>query len=91
MLFPCDGKAYGPVLNMEKTLVAVVLGQSEEAGFQTVPPLSFEYVAKYIGFLLHFIGVRCITAMTVEHTRDGRAFDMIDEGKKQAAELAKQF
>jgi FMN-dependent NADH-azoreductase len=29
--------------------------------------------------------------MTVEHTWDGRALDMIDAGKKQAAELAKQF
>jgi FMN-dependent NADH-azoreductase len=29
--------------------------------------------------------------MTVEHTWDGRALDMIDEGMKQAAELARQF
>jgi hypothetical protein len=29
--------------------------------------------------------------MTVEHTWDGLAQDMIDEGKKQAAKLAKQF
>jgi FMN-dependent NADH-azoreductase len=29
--------------------------------------------------------------MTVEHTWDGRAIDMIDEGRKQAAELARQF
>jgi hypothetical protein len=28
---------------------------------------------------------------TVEHTWDGRALDMIDQGKKQAAELARQF
>jgi FMN-dependent NADH-azoreductase len=48
-------------------------------------------VTKYIEFWLHFIGVRSITAMTVEHTWDGRALDMIDEGKKQAAELARQF
>jgi FMN-dependent NADH-azoreductase len=42
-------------------------------------------------FWLHFIGVRGITAMTVEHTWDGRAIDMINAGKKQAAELARQF
>jgi FMN-dependent NADH-azoreductase len=42
-------------------------------------------------FWLQFIGVRNITAITVEHTWDGRAQDMIDEGKKQAATLAKQF
>jgi FMN-dependent NADH-azoreductase len=29
--------------------------------------------------------------LTLEHTWDGRAVDMIDAGKKQAAELAKQF
>ena len=28
-------------------------------------------VAKYVEFWLHFIGVRSITAMTVEHTWDG--------------------
>jgi FMN-dependent NADH-azoreductase len=48
-------------------------------------------VAKYVEFWLRFIGVRSITAMTVEHTWDTRAPDMIDEGKKQAAELARQF
>ena len=65
--------------------------QSEEAGFQTVSPPGFEYVTKYIEFWLRFIGVHSIMTMTVEHTWDGRALDMIDEGKKRAAELAKQF
>jgi FMN-dependent NADH-azoreductase len=91
MLFTFDGKEYGPSLNIDKAFVAYVRGQSEEAGFQTVPPPGFEYVSKYIEFWLHFIGVRSITAMTVEHTWDGRAHDMIDHGKKQAAELARQF
>jgi FMN-dependent NADH-azoreductase len=91
MLFTFDGKEYGPALNIDKAFVVYVRGQSEEAGFQTVPPPGFEYVTKYIEFLLHFIGVHSITAMTVEHTWDGRALDMIDEGKKQAAELARQF
>lgn len=68
-----------------------VRGQSGEAGFPTVPPPGFEYVTKYIEFWPHFIGVNSITAMTVEHTWDGRALAMIDEGKKQAVELAKQF
>ena len=91
MLFTFNGKEYGPTLNIDKAFVAYVRGQSEEAGFQTVPPPGFEYVTKYIEFWLQFIGVRHITAMTVEHTWDGRALDMIDHGKKQAAELAKQF
>jgi FMN-dependent NADH-azoreductase len=91
MLFTFDGKKYGPALNIDKAFVAYVRGQSEEAGFQTVPPPGFEYVTKYIEFWLYFIGVRSITAMTVEHTWDGLALDMIDEGKKQAAELARQF
>ena len=91
MLFTFDGKEYGPALNIDKAFVVYVRGQSEEAGFQTVPPPGFEYVTKYIEFLLHFIGVHSITAMTVEHTWDGRALDMIDAGKKQAAELARQF
>jgi FMN-dependent NADH-azoreductase len=91
MLFTFDGKQYGPALNIDKAFVAYVRGQSEEAGFQTVPPPGFEYVTKYIEFWLRFIGVRSITAMTVEHTWDGRAFDVIDEGKKRAAELARQF
>jgi FMN-dependent NADH-azoreductase len=91
MLFTFDGKEYGPALNINKAFVAYVRGQSEEAGFQTVPPPGFEYVTKYIEFWLQFIGVRGITTMTVEHTWDGRAQDTINEGKKQAAELARQF
>jgi len=91
MLFTFDGREYGPALNIDKAFVAYVRGQSEEAGFQGVPLPGFEYVTKYIEFWLHFIGVRSIAAMTVEHTWDGRAVDMIDEGKKQAAELARQF
>jgi FMN-dependent NADH-azoreductase len=78
-------------LNIDKAFVAYVRGQSERASFQTESPPGFEYVTKYMEFWLHFIGVRSITAMTVEHTWDGRALDMIDEGMKQAAELARQF
>ena len=73
MLFTFDGKGYGPALNIDRAFVAYVRGQSEEAGFQTVPLPGFEYVAKYVEFWLHFIGVRSITTMTVEHTWDGRA------------------
>jgi FMN-dependent NADH-azoreductase len=91
MLFTFDGKEYGPALNIDKAFVAYVRGQSEEAGFQSVPPPGFDYATKYIVFWLRFIGVRGITAMTVEHTWDGCAVDMIDEGKKQAAELARKF
>ena len=91
MLFTFDGKEYGPALNIDKAFVAHVRGQSEEAGFQSVPPPGFDYATKYIEFWLRFIGVRSITALTVEHTWDGRAPDMIDEGKKQAAELARKF
>ena len=91
MLFTFDGREYGPALNIDKAFVAYVRGQSEEARFQSVAPPSFEYVTNYIEFWLRFIGVRDITAMTVEHTWDGRAVDMIDEGKKRAAELARQF
>jgi FMN-dependent NADH-azoreductase len=91
MLFTFDGKEYGPALNIDKAFVAYVRGQSAEAGFQTLHPPSFEYVMKYIEFWLHFIGVRSITVLTVEHTWDGRALDMIDQGKRQAAELARKF
>jgi FMN-dependent NADH-azoreductase len=91
MLFTFDGKEYGPALNIDKAFVAYVRGQSEEAGFQSVPPPGFDYATKYIEFWLRFIGVRSITALTVEHTWDGRAPDMIDKGKKQATELARKF
>jgi FMN-dependent NADH-azoreductase len=91
MLFMFDGKEYGPALNIDKAFVAYVRGQSEEAGFATVRQPGFDYATKYMEFWLRFIGVRGITAMTVEHTWDGRAIDMINEGKKQAAELARQF
>lgn len=91
LLFAFDGKKYSPMLNIEKAFVVYVRGQSEEAGVQTAPQPGFEYAAKYIEFWLRFIGVRTISAMTVEHTWDGRAQDMIDEGKRHAAKLAAQF
>ena len=91
MLFTFDGNEYRPTLNIDKAFVVYVRGQSEQASFQTDSPPSFEYVTKYMEFWLHFIGVRGITAMTVEHTWDGRALDTIAQATKQAAELARQF
>jgi FMN-dependent NADH-azoreductase len=37
------------------------------------------------------LGVRSVVTLTVEHTWDGRAVDMIDAGKRHAIELARQF
>jgi FMN-dependent NADH-azoreductase len=91
MLFTFDGKRYGPSLDIEKAFVAFVRGQSDEAGFETVPQPGFQYLSGYVEFWLRFIGVREVMTLTLEHTWDGRAVDMIDAGKKKAAELAKQF
>src|SRR6476660_2220973 len=91
MLFRFDGKRYGPSLDIEKAFVAFVRGQSDEAGFETVPQPGFQYLSGYIEFWLRFIGVREVATLTLEHTWDGRAVDMIDAGKKKAAELARQF
>jgi FMN-dependent NADH-azoreductase len=55
-----------------------VSGEPMTPVFQTYSPPDFEYVTKYMEFWLRFIGVRSITAMTVEHTWDGRALDTID-------------
>src|SRR6202022_3128146 len=85
MLFIFDGKEYGPALNIDKAFVAYVRGQSEEAGFQTVPPPGFEYVTKYIEFWLHFIGVHSITAMTVVSAglNDGAQQGAISKGAQR--------
>ena len=91
MLFTFDGKRYGPSLDIEKAFVAFVRGQSDEAGLETVPQPGFQYLSGYIEFWLRFIGVREVVTLTLEHTWDGRAVDMIDAGKKKAAELANQF
>jgi len=91
MLFRFDGKRYGPSLDIEKAFVAFVRGQSDEAGFETVPQPGFQYLSGYIEFWLRFMGVREVATLTLEHTWDGRAVDMIDAGKKKAAELARQF
>jgi FMN-dependent NADH-azoreductase len=91
MLFTFDGKRYGPSLNIEKAFVAFVRGQSDEVGFETGPQPGFQYLSGYVEFWLRFIGVREVVTFTLEHTWDGRAADMIDAGKKKAAELAKQF
>jgi FMN-dependent NADH-azoreductase len=91
MLFTFDGKCYGPSLDIEKAFVAFVRGQSDEAGFETVPQPGFQHLSGYVEFWLRFIGVREVVTLTLEHTWDGRAVDMFDAGKKKAAELAKQF
>ena len=91
MLFTFDGKRYGPLLDIEKAFVAFVRGQSDEAGFETLPQPGFQYLSGYIEFWLRFIGVREVVTLTLEHTWDGRAVDMINASKKKAAELARQF
>ena len=91
MLFTFDGKCYGPSLSIDKAFVAYVRGQSDEAGFKTVSQPGFEYLSCYVEFWLRFIGVRNVVTLTVEHTWDGRAVDMIEAGKRQAAALARQF
>jgi FMN-dependent NADH-azoreductase len=91
LLFTFDSKRYGPLLDIEKAFVAFVRGQSEEAGFETVPQPGFQYLSGYVEFWLRFIGVREVVTLTLEHTWDGRAVDMIDAAKKKATALAKQF
>jgi FMN-dependent NADH-azoreductase len=91
MLFTFDGKFYGPSLSIEKAFVAYVRGQSDEAGFKTVSQPRFKYLSGYVEFWLQFIGVRSVVSLTVEHTWDGRAIDMIQAGKKGAVALARQF
>jgi FMN-dependent NADH-azoreductase len=90
MLFTFDGEFYGPSLSIDKAFVAYVRGQSDEAGFKTVSQPGFEYLSGYVEFWLRFIGVRNVS-LTVEHSWDGRAVDMIDAGKRHAVELARQF
>jgi FMN-dependent NADH-azoreductase len=91
MLFTFDGKSYGPSLSVDKAFVAYVRGQSDEAGFKHVSQPRFEYVSGYVEFWLRFIGVHSVATLTVEHTWDGRAIDMIEAGKRRALELARQF
>src|SRR5229473_3516174 len=91
MLFTFDGEFYGPSLSIDKAFVAYVRGQSDAAGFKTVSQPGFEYLSGYVEFWLRFIGVRSVVTLTVEHSWDGRAVNMIDAGKRQAVELARQF
>ena len=91
LLFTFDGEFYGPSLSIDKAFVAYVRGQSDEAGVKTASQPGFEYLSGYIEFWLRFIGVRSVVSLTVEHSWDGRAVDMIDAGKRRAAELARQF
>ena len=91
MLFTFDGEFYGPSLSIDKAFVAYVRRQSDEAGFKTVSQPGFEFLSGYVEFWLRFIGVRSVVTLTVEHTWHGRAVDMIDAGKRQAVELARQF
>ena len=78
-------------MSIDKAFVAYVRGQSDETGFKTVSQPGFQYLSGYIEFWLRFIGVRSVVSLTVEHSWDGRAVDMIDAGTRQAVELASQF
>ena len=91
MLFRFDGKRYGPALDIEKAFVAFVRGQSDEAGLETLPQPGFAHLNGYVEFWLRFIGVRDVVTLTLEHTWDGRAAEMIEAGKTKAAHLARQF
>src|ERR1700730_14333161 len=91
MLFTFDGELYGPSCSIDNAFVPYVRGQSDEAGFKTVSQPGFEYLSGYVEFWLRFIGVRNVVTLTVEHTWNGLAVDMIDAGKRQAVELARQF
>ena len=78
-------------MSIDKAFVVYVRGQSNEADFKTVSQPGFKYLSGYVEFWLQFIGVRNVVTLAVEHSWDGRAVDMIDAGKRQAAELARQF
>jgi FMN-dependent NADH-azoreductase len=80
-----------PLLSIDKAFVTYARGQSDAAGFPTISQPGFEYLSSYVEFWLRFIGVRSGVTLTVEHTWDGLAVDMIDAGKRQAVELARQF
>jgi hypothetical protein len=57
-LFPLQAEApkrYGPSLDVEKAFVAFVRGQSDEAGFETVPQPGFQYQSGYVEFWLRFM------------------------------------
>src|SRR5260370_21327143 len=90
MLFTFDGEFYGPSLNIDKAFVAYVRGQSDGVGFKTVSQPGFKYLSGYVEFWLQFIGVRSVVSLTVEHTWDGRAVDMIEAEKSQPPALGRQ-
>jgi FMN-dependent NADH-azoreductase len=87
MLFTFHGNRYGPSLDIEKAFVAFVRGQSDEAGFETVPQPGFQHLSGHVEFWLRFIGVRKVVTLMLEHTWDGRTADMIDAGKKRPPNL----
>ena len=75
------------MLKIPRALVVCVRGQGETT---SLGGLGFEHQVGYVEFWLKFIGVADVKCITVEHTWDGRAQDMIHEGKAQAAKLAEQ-
>jgi len=50
MLFKFDGEFYGPSLSIDRAFVAYVRGQSDEAGFKTVPQPGFKFSAVTLSF-----------------------------------------
>ena len=54
-LFTYDGKQYGPLLNIEKSIVVYTRGSRYLEG--TAIPPSFDHQAPYLDFWLRLIGV----------------------------------
>ena len=65
-LFSYDGKAYGPLLNVEKALVVYTRGSRFLEG-TPIPPSVFDHQSTYIDFWLRLMGVRALRTVIVDN------------------------
>src|ERR1700688_5014468 len=92
-LFTYDGKQYGPLLNVEKSIVVYTRGSRFLEGTPILPS-RFDYQATYLDFWLQLVGVRDLRSVIVDNAwnRDRQESDLsLAEGKANLERLVDWF
>jgi FMN-dependent NADH-azoreductase len=92
-LFSYDGKEYGPLLNVEKAVVAAYTRGSRYLEGTPIPP-SFDHQAPYVDFWLRLVGVRDFRSVIVDNAwnQDRQQSEIsLRNGKAELKQLVEWF
>ncbi len=90
LLFTFDGSVFGPALTIPRALVIYSQGQSYAPPSPT-PAARFDHQTAYIDFWLRFIGVQQVQSITVANTWSDQEAASLEQGRREAVQLAPAF